>query len=191
MIIVDAQQLLYHIVWPSGGNVLALVESIRQFISSYPVESKKIIVFDKYLPYSAKDHEGVRCAGEGSVKFNVTHESPLPNRETIMKNKENKQKLSALLSSYDLGPNFVTESHINRAFDHDEADVSMISYLLQETYEESTIRIISDDTDVFVLLVYWVWKGNRLETSSVQMQRWNMQNLDIIETYVGSLVQSV
>ena len=42
------------------------------------------------------------------------------------------------------------------AFSHDEADVRMISYVLQAAnHSKSVIRVLSDDTDVFVLLVYW------------------------------------
>ena len=36
---------------------------------------------------------------------------------------------------------------------------------------KSVIRILTDDTDVFVLLVYWVWKMQL--HSAVQMERWN------------------
>ena len=33
------------------------------------------------------------------------------------------------------------------------------------------IRILSDDTDVFVLLVYWVYR-NKIQ-ATVQMERWD------------------
>ncbi|KAK2173293.1 hypothetical protein NP493_885g01021 [Ridgeia piscesae] len=39
---------------------------------------------------------------------------------------------------------------------HDEADITLRSYKLKAVAEGAqTIRILSDDTDVFVLLVYW------------------------------------
>ena len=44
-------------------------------------------------------------------------------------------------------------------FTHDEADVAMIAYIPQTAeFGKDAIRIDSDDTDVFVRLVYWVWK---------------------------------
>ena len=47
----------------------------------------------------------------------------------------------------------------NGGFEHDEADVTMIAYiLLAAEGGKSVIRILTDDTDVFVLLEYWVWK---------------------------------
>ena len=42
---------------------------------------------------------------------------------------------------------------------HEEADITMIPYLLMAAeYDTPVIRILSDDTDVFVLLVYWVYR---------------------------------
>ena len=43
-----------------------------------------------------------------------------------------------------------------------------------------SIRILSDETDVFVLLVYWVWKGGT--TTFVQMEKWDKTLLDINAT---------
>ena len=55
------------------------------------------------------------------------------------------------------------------------------SHPLKEN-QESGIRnhILSDDTDVFVLLVYWVWKAN--VHSAVQMEKWDGTILDINAT---------
>ena len=64
---------------------------------------------------------------------------------------------------------------------HDEADVTMIAYLLQAAESgQSIIRILTDDTDVFVLLVYWVWKMQL--HSAVHMERWNGVVIDINAT---------
>ena len=55
---------------------------------------------------------------------------------------------------------------------HDEADVTMTAYMLQTAeFGKDVIRILSGDTDVFVVLVYWVWKMQL--HCSVQMERWN------------------
>ena len=40
-------------------------------------------------------------------------------------------------------------------FSHDEADVTMISYVFEAASRgKRVIRVLSDDTDVFLLLVY-------------------------------------
>ena len=57
----------------------------------------------------------------------------------------------------------------------------MIAHLLQAAESgKSVIRILTDDTGVFVLLVYLVWKMQLY--SAVQMERWNGVVIDINAT---------
>ena len=64
------------------------------------------------------------------------------------------------------------ETQDDGAFSHDEANVTMISYVLQATnHGKSVIRVLSDDNDVFVLLVYWVHRASL--KCKVQMERWD------------------
>ena len=73
------------------------------------------------------------------------------------------------------------DSSYNGGFEHDKAGVTMIAYLLQAAESgKSLIRILTDDTDVFVLLVYWVWKMQL--HSAVQMEHWNGVVIDINAT---------
>ncbi len=79
------------------------------------------------------------------------------------------------------GCRHVNDNRYNGGSEHDEADVTMIAYLLQAAEGgKSVIRILTDDTDVFVLLVYWVWKMQL--HSAVQMERWNWMVIDINAT---------
>ena len=57
--------------------------------------------------------------------------SPLPYRDAIINNKHNKRELSRVLSLFNLGPNITMDSRDDGAFTHDEADVTMIAYMLQ------------------------------------------------------------
>ncbi len=45
----------------------------------------------------------------------------------------------------------------NSLFDHEEADISMMSHLLLNVRNNDVIQIESDDNDVFCLLVYFTW----------------------------------
>ena len=66
VVIVHAQQLMYHVIWPCGGTV----ESLNGRLAMCgPVE--KILVFDRYDDVSAKDHERQWRAGVGSSTFNL------------------------------------------------------------------------------------------------------------------------
>ena len=74
------------------------------------------------------------------------------------------------------------DSRYNGGFEHEEAEVTMIAYLLQAAESgKSVIRIFTDDTDFFVLLVYWVWKMQL--HSAVQMERWNWM---VIYIYINA-----
>ena len=122
MVIVDTQQLMYHITWPVAGNASVLVESMKHRLARYPPDCDKLLVFDKYHDISAKDHERIRRAGEGSINYNLTINSPLPSRDAIMKSKHNKRQLSNVISSFDFGPKVKLESSSDSAYSHGEAD---------------------------------------------------------------------
>ena len=67
------------------------------------------------------------------------------------------------------------------SFSHDEADVTMISYVLQAAnHGKSVIRVLSYDTDVFVLLVYWEHRTSL--KCKMQMEWWDGTVLDINST---------
>ena len=158
VVTVDMQQMLYHIVWHMEGTPPMMLENTKQRLSSnqsYPPGTEKILVFDRYDDISAKDHERIRRGGEGSTDYNLTINSPLPNRDAILKNKHNKLEMSRILSTLDMAADMSIDSRYNGGFDHGKADVTMIAYILQAAESgKSVIRILTDDTDVFVLLVY-------------------------------------
>ena len=99
-----------------------------------------------------------------------------------MKNKNNKKKLSALISSISFGSDITLESQSSGAFLHEEADITMITYLLQVAESNKIIRVLSNDTDVLVLLIYWVWKAELHSKCEVQMDCWNGEIININET---------
>ena len=60
-------------------------------------------------------------------------------------------------------------------FDHDEEMVSyIVSYVLKAAENgKRVICVLSDDTDMFVLLVYWVYRADLELLYKVQMERWD------------------
>ena len=48
VVLVDAGQLLYHVVWPVNGTTGDLAASFSSRLAHYPPNSKKIVLFDKY-----------------------------------------------------------------------------------------------------------------------------------------------
>ena len=108
------------------------------------------------------------CAGT----YNLTLTSPLPNREVIMKSKANKRLRSRLLCTCTLAPNIVMVGEDECLFNHEEADVLMVSLMIDAVrYGKKVIRILSGDTDVFVILIFWAWKLSN--NALVQMEKWD------------------
>ena len=66
----------------------------------------------------------------------------------------------------------------------------MVASLLKEAGHGRVMRVLSDDTDLFVLLVYWVWKAQLL-SCSIQMERWDGSIININATCNEPQVSSV
>ena len=176
IVIVDVSQLFYHIVWPHGPS--DLIASIQGHLSHYPDGTEKVVVFDKYKDISAKDHEIMRRAGEVFSSYDLSISSLLPKRDAILKSKNNKRRLASVLRTFDVEEDVTMDSPDDSAYGHDEADITMISYVLESANNgKGVIRVLSDDTDVFVLLVYWVHRADL--QCKVQMERWDGTILDI------------
>ena len=170
MLFVDAQQLLYHVVWPIGGTPVDLAASMKARVEVYS-DAHRTLVFDKYQEISPKDHERTRRAGVGTVDYNLNLQTILPRREAIMKNKNNKRELSALLSRHNYGKQTTVESQSDGLYGHGEADITILSFVLKAASKgHKVIRVLSDDTGIFCLLVYWVYKMNIM--TNIQMENW-------------------
>lgn len=81
-------------------------------------------------------------------------------------------QLSKILSTYISSDEVTVESTSSGAFNHGEADITIISYLLIPVETDTrVIRILPDDTDVCAACVLDVPKKNIQATG--QMERWN------------------
>ena len=88
-LLMDASQLLYHIVWPSSGTMGDLAEGMCSRLIKYNgVET--YIIFDLYDGISWKDHERQMRTGEGSAHYQMILRSPLAGRDAIKRSKANK-----------------------------------------------------------------------------------------------------
>ena len=133
IVIVDGQQLLYHVTWPCGGDPSVLVASMKARLASLPGEC--VLVFDRYDNVSPNDHERMRRAGVDSTNYNLAINTLLPSRGAILKNKHNKRQLSRVLSTFNMGAAVTIDTQDTGAIGHDEADVTLISYVLQAVGE--------------------------------------------------------
>ena len=100
-----------------------------------------------------------------------------------MKNKHNKRGLSRLLCTFNLGCGVTVDSIDDGVFGHDEDDITIISYMRQAADDgRHVVRVLSDDTDIFVLLVYWTWRCELHDRLAVQMEKWDGVILDVNAT---------
>ena len=183
-VLVDASQLMYHINWPMQSTVGQILTNMNTYLSDYSDSDEVFVIFDRYDGLSAKDHERNRRAGTGSETHTLSLNSILPPRDEILKNKNNKKQLNELICTFPSNSNAQFISSFESIVSHDEADISLISYMLHAAEKGAkSIRILSDDTDVFVLAVYWCWKKNI--KSSVYIEKWDHTLLDVSKTVKG------
>ena len=154
----NAGQLLYHITWPSGGTVSTVALSTGAKPESYnalPVT----VVFDRYGNGSAKNNQRTtpyRCV---AGTYNLALIAPVQNRYVFMKSKAKKILLSSLLCTCTLAPNILMVGDDEGLFNHEEADMLMASFIIDAVRDgKKVIRILSDDTYVFVIAIFWVRK---------------------------------
>ena len=94
-------------------------------LASLPGEC--VPAFDQYdNDESPKDHERMWRAGEGSTNYNIAINCPFPSAVTI-------------------------DTQDTRVFGHEEAYVTIISYMMQAV-GKGKLRVLCDDTDVSCFL---------------------------------------
>ena len=149
--------------WPT-----TLLSPRKSFCSTYDQEAP-----------SAKEHERTRRGRPKEVR--ISPNTPLPCREVILHNSKKKNLLNNILCSYSLPHNTQLVNILDYVVPLDEADVTLCSYMLKVVTEGAqTIRILSDDTDVFVQFVYWT--SRMPVVAKIQMTKRNGDVLDINET---------
>ena len=143
------------------------------------------MIFDNYNENSVKSYERSRRSGGVSYPdFKLNINSPLPAREKIMKNSSNKRILINLLCNYNSVENVNMIGEEQNAFQHEEADVSIISYLflLFNRHQLEHIQIKADDTDIFLLLLHYYWSYK--PDTQITMKKFGGNVIDINATAI-------
>ena len=103
--------------------------------------------------HDAHSHERTRRGIAKAVR--LTPNTLLPCREAKLHNARNKSLLNGILYGYPLQYNMQLVNKLDCIVTHAEANITLCSYMLHAAADRAqTIRILSDDTNVFVLLVY-------------------------------------
>ena len=87
---------------------------------------------------SPRGHERIRCAGVGSMDYNITLQTELPCHE---EQKDNKLKVSALLSSFEHGPNTIIDSKSDWNYNHDLGWTRCIGLNMWRAEQDALCRV--------------------------------------------------
>ena len=169
--------------WLIAGTAGDLVSIFDVRLSRYPSEARNgyCLTAISSMSQLRRTSERMRRVGTGSKDFHLTPNTPLPCGEAILKNSGNKGLLVSILCGNPLQNNAQLVNKLDCLVTHGEADITLCSYKLDVAAScAEMVRIVCDDTDVFVLLVYWTW--SKTIRKNIQMEKWDGTVLDIRAT---------
>ncbi len=184
-IIVDGSAILWCIHWPSNGTVQDFVDGFWTYTLHKLRKADVFLVFDRYYDYSIKSYTRTsRKIKKAHTGHKLRTTTPLPSQQTILTTTENKVQLidilceqiqekakdlprdddafnhRLLITGSGTSPTEVRMGVVITRTDmrttHEEADVIIAQQMVCAATESSScITIVSDDTDVFVLLLHF------------------------------------
>ena len=187
-LVIDGCAIFYVLHWPpSTGTVGDLVVAYRSYIKQRLKNYDVYLVFDRYRVYSTKSVTRAYRGAHVSRVHQLTTAMPIPPQKVILTYIENKRQLIALIVddlcnnvSFPRGVNInrrlvvtgedpvpfeITPGTTIRRQDmsttHEEADNILAQQMVLNASQPNTgVCVVSDDTDVFVLLLYFYAKCN-------------------------------
>ena len=173
VVLVDHGQLLHHVFWP--------VDRIAEdWLQDSVINCPTTLLFPNNCiiqdATSTKDRERTR---RGIAKaFRLTPNTLLPCQYTVLHNTTNKSMFNSIPYGSPCQCNIQLVNKLECTVTHAEAHITLCSYMLNATANGAqTIRILSDDTDVCILLMCWT-SSMRL-VANIQMGNWNGDVLDV------------
>lgn len=194
VIVLDGCAILWVVRWPAHGLVQDFIKNFLDYLSRHLNITDTYLIFDRYYDNSVKDiTRSSRAGKDASRQHQLSLLTPLPSQKVCLTVKKNKVQLINLIWLYirehqDLLPQNgnalvvtgslptpmqVSDGQVQERQDlrttHEEADVIIAQQVvhLAET-GHSNIRVLADDTDVFVLLLHF-YKQRQLTCNLVMM----------------------
>ena len=203
-IVIDGCASLWVVHWPSQGSVQDLVTNFVKYVKGkLNVGTRVHVIFDRYCEYSIKS--GTRCSRKAQVSrdHQLCLSFPLPPQQValnVTKKQQQKKLIDMICDEFvstvellNLSNSLVVTGKIPIPTEvcnglqilrpdfktmHEEADV-IIPH--QVVYLASlgccSIKVISDDTDVFVLLVHYYAEKNFTSTMEPASQGHSSANI--------------
>ena len=180
--VIDGSALLWTIHWPEDGTVGDFVQSVKSRVAVYLAQSDVYLIFDRYQEYSIKSTARDGRETGVSKKHHLLRTTKLPSQKSVLCSAHNKKQLIQIIFEeitqdrlYHLqsttqhtlivtgqGPCPIEVKMEDIRCRHDmttyqeEADIIIVSQILKISSEASDpcITVVSDDTDVFILLLH-------------------------------------
>ena len=181
VMVIDGSALLWVIHWPEAGTVADYVSNVKECIKRLLKDYEVFLIFDRYRDYSTKSvTRGGREAGASRV-FHLKLKTALPAQKIGLTVTENKKQIiqiiydelsqdrifhsdstsihKLVITAESNTPLEIQNDEIRRCHElttnHEEADNIIVQQVLHCSKEGKSITVMSDDTDVFVLLVHY------------------------------------
>ena len=177
-LIYGVSALLWVITWPSD-ELHVYVDAFLLFARQALQKSNVTLVFDRYFHNSTKNFTRMQRAGPSRM-HKLTPEMPAQTKPVILTNTKNKIQLNAMLVEGLLNSNYYTSAtqqhtlatagvrdvpveivvgvRIERhdlCSAHEEADIVITQHVTTCSLSGKCVRVVCDDTEVFVLLVHF------------------------------------
>lgn len=181
-VIFDVSALLWTIKWPTGKLQL-YINALREYVKQALMVGNAVFVFDRYFQDSTKTYlRQLRQEKQGMSRVHVLRpDMPAPPKESILGVTKNKIQLNKMVAEALMDPEFYIKATENGhsltiagvedvpieimngvkterrdlTSSHEEADSIIVQHAIAHCQSHECVRVISDDTDVFALLLYF------------------------------------
>ena len=185
----DVSALLWTINWPTGALKL-YVDALKAFVMK-----AFVFVFDRYFEDSPKAYcRLLRQEKQGMSRILILKtDMPTPPRSAILGVCKNKMQLNRMIAEALADPDFYIPATQNGnsltiagmddvpveitmgtsiertglTSSHEEADPISVQHAISRCMQGENVRVISDDTDVFLLLLHFYAQKNKYTTKSI------------------------
>ncbi len=177
--IYDVSALLWVINWPTGHSLKTYINGFKAYVYQALQVSNVTLVFDRYYASSIKTGARLQRAKSSRV-CHLTLEISLPARDIVLSSIKNKVQLNNLIAEClcdrQYGMN-TTQHHLlvlagiedvpmdifkgvciarpDIQSSHEEADNIIVQHAIGASLLIKPVKVVCDDTDVFVLLVHF------------------------------------
>ena len=207
VVIIDGCAMLWTVHWPTNGTVLDYVVNFMETIKYHLARYDVYLVFDRYTESSTKQMtRSSRSGNDASRKHQLSLQTKLPAQKVVLNFTYNKVQLIELICKYltehivdnqnklvitgkDPIPVQVWDNSTLQRLDlethHEEADVIIIHHLIrivQNANGDLHIKVICDDTDVFILLIHFYVEEQMTVNVSMESPRSGRAIVDIHQT---------